>query len=250
MNVECKKAGVDTYRRVKRDKFALLLDTLMPLLHARELAGTIELAFDDRLPGTAEQRSAVATAIMAGIAAGQAQVIFPGGEARVQLTRSTRQPITQRERDRAWAQLRDGKSPKAYAYLSAPQQTMGFAEPIAVLCQSRGVDTVIRSMRERLSDASRKQLDATQPGMLAYFIPEIEDFAGLDQEGGLKALTDDLFRSESRHHVVAIAFLSDYRAVQTSFGEQVSAPMLTLFNGNSLFPNVRQLLESSATVAR
>lgn len=245
INVECKKSAIDSYRRIKRDQFALMLDMLMPLLNARSLAGTVELEFDDRLPSNRTQQQAVASAIVTAVKEGKTQVMFEGGEARVQLKLSTRPLLTRRELEQAWNQLQQDKPVGAYAYLSAPFRETGFTEPITILCQSRRMDRVLRGIRNRLSEASRKQFNSAQPGMLAYFIPEIEDFSLLRNEGGLKVLTDDLFRSEQRQHVVAISFLSDYHATETPFGQHVSAPMLTFFNGNSLFPDVRALLESS-----
>ena len=80
-----------------------------------------------------------------------------------------------------------------------------------------------------------RQLKSSKPGMLACFIPEIDDFQALASESRLQLMTHDLFSDPRRSHLVAVAYCSDTRFVPRSSETSSHYPGLVFRNPNCKF---------------
>ncbi|MDO8784639.1 MAG: hypothetical protein Q7J12_00325 [Syntrophales bacterium] len=85
------------------------------------------------------------------------------------------------------------------------------ADPLEMICRSKGSDRVLKGIRKKLSEAASEQLDTSRPGLLTCYLEGIDDFTELASGSGLQYMTHDLFKSDKRNHIAAVVYSSDHK---------------------------------------
>lgn len=243
LDIECKKIGVDSYKKFRRQDFYTLVDDLVPKLRKRSLCGQISLQLLDSLPWHEPKIRQMTAQIMQKIEAGPMEAIYvmDFGQMTVKLSRPTHQPVDPVSMHRRLTQT---KPPEANAVVISNNRFGYPADPIEVICQSEKADRVLEGVRDKIADACTRQLSADRPGIVYCHIPDVDDLESLANDSGLSQISNNLFLDSSRSHVTAIIFSTDQTLVADSFGRGFKEEKLTFRNLNCRFPEATQFILS------
>ena len=122
------------------------------------------------------------------------------------------------------------KSHKALGVIYAASHKDRPVDPIEMVCQSKEADEILKGIRRKIAKATLSQLDKSRPSLVAFFIPEVDDFQDLSSESGLANMTKSLFDSGKRNHVVAVIYNSDARLSIGPYWKKSYSPALIFRN--------------------
>lgn len=217
-DVECKRIGVDAFRKIRRRDFYHLVEALLPEVSAKGLIGRIDLVLLERLSGNLVKLRSLAQQLLHRIGSGGAKGRFSldCGHVVVEVKEGTNKRVDlQQMQNDLWLR----KPPEAHGAIFARSYQGGPVDPIEMTCRSKKADKVLLGIRRIICEASSKQLNPTKPGLIACYIPEIDDFRGLGTNTGLQLMTNSLFSENKRCNLAAVTYSSDTRMVDTNYGK-------------------------------
>jgi hypothetical protein len=222
-DIECKSIGVDSFRKIGRKDFYYLVEICIKPISDLGLSGLIEIYLDERLPANIEQLKSIADEILRIV---KSKAIKGGQKTSFGSIKTDLKPTEQHVVDlqKEYTDLWQLKPPQAHGVIFAGSSNKGPIDPIKFLCQCNNPDSILSGIRRKLVDGAERQLSPDRPGFIACFIPEIDDFKGLEQNSGLLEMTGSLFKKDKRNHIIAISFSSDIQSIPTNFGIETSSP--------------------------
>jgi hypothetical protein len=239
LDIECKKVGVDSYKKFRRQDFYTLVDDLVPKLRKRSLCGQINLHLFDSLPRHEPKIREITAQIMQKIKAGprEAVHVMDFGRITIKMAQATHLPVDPVAMHR---RLMQTKPPEAHAVVIS-NNLFGYpTDPIEVICQSDKADHVLDGVHDRIAEACTRQLKVGRPGIVFCHIPDVDDLQNLASNSGLLQISNDLFQDSKRSHVAAIVFSSDGVLAQGFLGRGFTEETLTFKNLKCKFPEVAQ----------
>jgi len=233
-DVECKTIGVDTFRRIRRRDFYHFIDILIPKISEMKLTGEIQLTFKNRFPQNISKLQIISDEILKQLGPNSGNVNTSFGDMVFKLSNNNDKSF---DFNKMHKNLLQNKPPHAHAVLKAGNLFGGPVNPIKIICKCELKDDLLTGVRRILGKASKNQLSPEIPGYLACFIPEIDDFAGLDQNSGIQNMTFDLFDKgkTTRTHLAAISYSSDTRFFSMNYGLHSEHPALLFRNAYCRF---------------
>lgn len=240
-DVECKTINVNTFRKIRRQDFYYFVDIIIPAIQEKDLMGNIYLTFNNRLPKDIKKLRAIVVEIVEftvhGSLQGEYKTTF--GEVSLNLTPADNRPVNFGKLEE---ELRANKPHEAHAVIYAKSLHNDPVNPISITCISKKASNVLKGLRKKLGQATLKQLDQSKPGLLACFIPEIDDFAGLERHSGLENMTYDLFakQKKKRDHILAVTYSSEAQYIQKNYGKKSNYPGVVFRNPFCKFDNFSQ----------
>ena len=235
IEVECKHLSVDAGRQVTRKEFSQLCALIDAQLRTQRVMGNIHITLHKRLPKSADQLAGIATEIGSGQLMGTAE-FAPWGRATLELSPANDVAINW---EQSQTQIRQDMGPVGHAMLRAGRLNDQPVNPISMVLHSEKSDEFLMSMYDTMKDAAGRQLSGSRPGLLCIHLPEINDFPGLMDESGLKAVTSFFFSKEHNNHVCAISYSSDTKIVEDATGINFSADALAYKNALCRFPEAK-----------
>lgn len=238
-DVECKRIGVDTFRKIRRRDFYHLVEALLPEVSGKGLIGRIDLVLLERLSGNLVKLRSIAQQLLHRIGSGGVKGRFSldCGHVVLELTeRSSKRVDLQQMQNDLWLR----KPPEAHGAIFARSYHGGPVDPIEMTCRSEKASKVLIGIRRMISEASSKQLDPTKPGLIACYIPEIDDFKGLETNSGLQLMTNTLFSENKRCHLAAVTYSSETKMVDTDYGKISNNQALIFRNPYCKFDAVKK----------
>ncbi|MBI4775136.1 MAG: hypothetical protein HY788_13345 [Deltaproteobacteria bacterium] len=237
LEVECKKLSVDTFRKIKRPDFYHFVDDLVPKISDAGLKGNIEIEFHDKLPSNMQTQEEIITEILDEVDGKpiNRHVHLSCADVDLSLKEKSNDLVDIKQ---MYKQLLVRKPVNAHCVIYLPPGSSSEINPIEIVCKSQRDEDIIGGMRGIISKASKRQLSKKNPGIVACFIPEIESFEGLQNEGALANMSYGLF-DESRAHVAAILYCSDSRLLPEFYGYRSYHPALVFKNPYCRYEEVR-----------
>lgn len=228
-DVECKTIGIDTFRKIRRRDFYFLMDILIPKIQKMKLTGELRLTFKDRMPQNTSKLYIISDEVIKRLETNNKIVDTSFGVMGLELFNNNDRPV---DLVKMQYNLNQRKSPHAHALIIAGDLNDKPVNPIEIICDCEKAVDLLKGIRKKLGKAVRNQLSSERPGFLACFIPEIEDFAGLEIDSGLANMTFDLFckEKERKRHLAAISYSSDERFSPTIYGKTSKHPGLLFRN--------------------
>ena len=231
LEVECKRIGVDAFRKIKRPDFYRLCDYLIPNLKNLKITGEIILLLENDLPRNDDKLRSFSNSILLLIENNNlnGEYEFEGYSVRLRLN-----PVS--------GILLDAKAYMKHFYETVDPTAHGFlflhgikenrSDPVSFIIKSRNSDNIIHGIQKKIKTTVKKQLSGMKSGFVSIFIPEIVDFSGLEKNSGLSKIAQNIFSDQKYNHLVSISFVSDPRYTPTLFGRITDSPALFFNNAN------------------
>jgi hypothetical protein len=234
INIECKRIGLDSFRRIRRTDFYRFADALLPNIEKRNLCGKISVVVDDKLPHTASELTLFVESVLLLV---EQEVPRGGhriGNAHVDLQLVKRGNVIV-DFQQCQNEFMARKPPEAHGVLFTYSCREHAADPVELTVKSQQADEVAKGIYDRVKGAVTRQLPTTGAGFVSIFVPEIEDFSTLAKEGGLREIGNKIFEKPYATHVAAITFVSDSRFTETFYGKHIDSPALIFANPRCRF---------------
>jgi hypothetical protein len=121
------------------------------------------------------------------------------------------------------------KHPYSYLAVFAKEYGNALTNPLVFELKSQSDDHFLRDVFVNLKDANR-QFTGKNSAIICCFVPEVDSFAGLQQESALFRMTASFFQNHARSYVFAVSYSSDPIRTQTNFDVSQSSPAIRLDN--------------------
>jgi hypothetical protein len=95
--------------------------------------------------------------------------------------------------------------------------------------KSKSDDHVVKDIFNNLKDANR-QFTGDNASMIFCFVPEIDSFAGLEQDSALIRMTATFFEKHAKSTVSAVSYSSDSIRTVTPIDVSKSSPAIRIDN--------------------
>jgi len=234
-DVECKTISADSFRKMKRKDFYYMIDYLLPKIEEMGYCGKIELVLNSNLPSDIRELKDICSEIILIIKNGNLGAFnHPCSFGKVTLSLSN---LTKKEVDftNMYKEMLAQKPHEALGVIYAASHKDRPVDPIEMTCKSTKAEEILKGIRRKIAKATLSQLDKSRPSLVAFFIPEIDDFHELSSESGLAYMTESLFYTGKRNHVLAIIYNSDIRLTMGPYWKKSYFPALLFRNPYCIF---------------
>jgi len=229
-DVECKRISADSFRKMKRKDFYYMLDLLLPRIHEMGYFGKIDLLLNSSLPSDIRKLKDICLEIEIFIKDGLLHASkhpCSFGEITLNLINLAKEEIDFMNRHK---EMNARKPHEALGVIYAASYKERPVDPIEMTCRSKKADEILKGIRKKIAKATLSQLDKSRPSLIAFFIPEVDDFQELRSESGLAYMTESLFASGKRNHVIAVIYNSDARLAIGPYWKKAYFPALVFRN--------------------
>ncbi len=230
--VECKRIGLGSYRKIRHNDFYRFCDFLLPVLSRRNLMGTINCVLDGSLPSQIEKQKEVSDSIIEAVQEGNDKVEFDYGELDYELTQANNVIV---DTIKICDELNEKKEKDAFGVVFTDSKSNHPMNPIQFTCRSKQKNKYVKNIFKLIKKAAKEQLDKKMPGLVSVFLPEIDDFTILKDDGGLPAIATAIFSQERFTHVGCIVFNSDSKIDVGLFTITTFSQALTFKNSDCKF---------------
>jgi len=236
--VECKELQIDSYRKIGRKDFAHLANAIIDELRSRNLKGSASILLDNPLNATNAFISQIRLDIRnAFLQISGSSKRYPWGLLTLDVSTASGEVI---DFYRVQREYQNNAPIHAHSMFYARKDSYGQSiDLIHVKCQCATSDQVLIGILSTLQ-AAAKQLANDQPGLICFYIPEIENFSGLENDSALNRMTSELFSSATLNHVAGVMYSSEQRQVKLNDGWQSFAEALIFKNPNCRLPKATQ----------
>lgn len=234
LEVECKRIGVDAFRKIRRPDFYRLCDYILPNLQTLKLTGEIKLVLVDNLPKNDDKLRSISSQILNIIQNNNFNGKFEFEEYSVILRLNPVSGILLN----ANAYMNDfykSIDHSAHGVLFFQGSKNHRCDPVSFIIKSQKSDDLLIGIQKKIKNAIKGQLSGDKSGFVSIFIPEITDFAGLEKNSGIMKIAHNIFSDRNYDHVVSISFVSDSRYTTTISGRVSDSPALFFNNANCRF---------------
>jgi hypothetical protein len=237
-NVECKRISVDASRRIRRKDFYRLAEKVIPKIEDRGFFGIIDIAIEDRLHGSENYLSKLASQISHELSQNRVKGDYeiPSGSLHLDLKPTVGIPIDLYNHfNKMW----ERKPHKALGAIFAKSKSGKFVDPIELTLMCNKSDKVLDGIRDRISKAAKSQLDKSKPGLLACYLEGIDDLTEVANDSGLQVMSSLLLEKESFAHIAAICYSAETRIEKSGIAERFYNQGLIYQNPTCMFEQAR-----------
>jgi len=227
VEVECKSKRADAGRKILRPSFYKLVDDLATPLSAEGYTGKVQIVVPDRMPTKDTWKKQVINAIgkllCSSIIRSQ---LDDGTEITIDLHRLSGIVIPAKK---VFMEAQATKHPYSYLAIFAKEYGKSLTNPLVFELKSQSDDHFLMDVFDDLKDANR-QFTGENAAIICCFVPEVDSFAGLQQESALFRMTASFFERHARPYVFAVSYTSDPIRTQTYIDISKSSPAIRLDN--------------------
>lgn len=234
-NVECKKIGVDTSRKVKREDFNRLIQMVLPEVEKQGYGGNIDIILNGRLDRTHINtlHLDILELIKSKNIKGEFEV--PLGHISLNLNEKSEKIFNVREYNESM--LTDGLH---VAFLSSRRDGDNLIDPIKISLKSKKPDEVLEGIYEKIYEAAKNQLNKSMPGIIVCFLEGVYDLRELSSNSGLQLMTCKLLNKDELSHIARIEYCSEKQIHRFSNNaESYDNQRLSFNNPNCKFETVK-----------
>lgn len=222
-NVECKRISVDIARKIKRRDFYRFADKLVPLVQENGFSGSIDLTLKDRLDSSEKYLNDLCTEIVdkirSGYLRGTHKIQFGLVSLNLKMADGTIIDLNKHLR-----RLFKRKRRRAHGAIFTKSQNMHSADPLEMTITCERADNILEAIKNRLSEAGKRQLDVSKPGLICCYLEGIEDLIELAKDSGLQFMTSNLLSKDNLNHIAAVSYVSEniigrYANTETQFNQ-------------------------------
>jgi hypothetical protein len=121
------------------------------------------------------------------------------------------------------------KYPYSYLAVFAKEYGKVLIDPLVFELRSQVDDSFLFKVFKELKNANR-QFTGKNAALICCFVPEIDSFAGLEQDSALFRMTATFFHKHARSNVFAVIYSSDAIRKTTSIDVTKSSPAIKIDN--------------------
>lgn len=236
-NVECKRISVDIARKIRERDFFRLADKLIPLLYAAELTGRVSIVLNGKLASNDNYLNQVTSEVItvAKRTPTDDSEIFCGSV----VTDLKKANGTKFDPNKSgWLPYKNTPL-DAYGAIFAKPYNNKLIDPVELIISSTQPYYTLKAIEDRIKRA-KNQLNPSVPGLICCLLSGISDLQGLENESGLKNMTNHLLAKNSFGHIVAIGYSSETVVRRDKHGNNLFNNGLVCRNNKSnKFPHMK-----------
>lgn len=236
-DVECKRISVDASRKIRRSDFYRLAEKLVHSIKDLGLAGTLDIALNDRLHSSERHLNQLCNDIISHLKAqgSGGQFVLPFGELSLDL-----KPLTGERHEWAaiYKEMAARKGEAGHGVILAQGTDTIAINPIGMTLISKKSESVLKGIRDVVKDAAVRQFDKTRPGLIVCHLEGMEDLAPLASDSGLQFMSCALLDRPDFSHIAGISYCSDSRFERCYNGSTFSNQALIFRNPKCIFEGV------------
>lgn len=245
--VECKTISPDAGRKVHRGDFLRFADILFGSLKNMGLQGKLGITLKERLESKDSTLDNMASKIIERVQdnkKGSFKLEF--GKIEIDFLEHSDEEM---DFNIMGSKFQEKLHPWAHGIIMALRghKPPYCVNPISIVLQSVRGDEFVKTLKEKLSEAGKKQLSNSKPGLICCFLPEIEDFSKLGKKNNLELLSRELFQKPDLSHIAAILYKSDASISPILEGDFIGNQTLTYYNDSCRFEKVKEYKFSDKT---
>jgi len=227
VEVECKSKRADAGRKILRPAFYRFVDSVATPLSAEGYTGKVQIIVPDRMSTKDAWKKQVANAIIQLLQCTKEQLSLDDGTDITIDLHKLREIVIPAKKVITEAQA--AKHPYSYLAVFAREYGKELTNPLVFELKSRNDDRFLQDVFDNLRDANR-QFTGENAALICCFVPEVDSFAGLQQESALFRMTASFFKNHAKPYVFAVSYSSDPIRAQTYFDVTQSSPAIRLDN--------------------
>jgi len=237
IQVECKKISVDTSIKIRRSDFYKLTDLILPEITQAKLMGKLEIILTPGFMIDDEFLRNIAKQITTFLKKGELKCTETTDDLSVNMDLYPRANIIVNPIE-IWNNFLRVKANGWHGVVLFSDYMGQTVDPIEISLKTEDTGDLLTTIYNTMKDAARFQINKNVPGFISCHLSEIPAFSGLERNSGLSAIAERLFLSEYAKHIVAVAFVSDMRIIESPFAQVSRSPGLFFKNENSSHPDV------------
>jgi len=227
VEVECKSKRADSGRKIHRPDFYKLVDEVAASLSSSGYIGKVNIVVPDRMPIHNTWKKQVATAIDQLLISTVLHTQFNDGtEITIDLHKLGEIVIPA---EKVVVEARKNIHPYSYLAIIAKVYGNWLTNPLIFELKSKSDDRSIKNIFDNLKDANH-QFTGENASMICCFVPEVDSFAGLQQDSALFRMTAKFFKNHAKPYVFAVSYSSNFFRTITPFGISKSSPSISIEN--------------------
>jgi len=227
IEIECKLKKVDTGRKIVRSSFYKLVDKIAKPLSDRRYTGKVKIVVPNRMPTNMEWQNRVSSSVDKLLASVDSRMCLEDDTEITLEVHGLGDIVVPAENTIAKAQ----KTKHPYSYLAVFAKEYGkvLTNPLIFELKSQVDDHFLLNVFDELKEANHK-FSGKNAALICCFVPEIDSFAGLDQNSALFRMTATFFHKHARPNVLAVVYSSDAIRTKTSIDVSKSSPVIKIDN--------------------
>jgi len=239
-NVECKRISVDASRKIRRRDFYRLADKVIPEIEASGYFGVVDLTIDDRLHGNENYLNNLSNQILNEISQNRVTGDFKisQGSLHLDLKPTLGMPVDIYD---CFRKMWERKPHQAHGAIFARSKSNKPVDPVELTLKCNKSDNVLYGIRDRISQASKLQLDKSKPGFIACYLEGIDDLTEVATDSGLQLMSSLLLEKESFAHIAAISYSAETRIEESGMAERFYNQGLIYRNPTCMFEEARDI---------
>lgn len=227
IEIECKLKKVDTGRKVVRSSFYKLVDIIAKPLSDRRYTGKVKIVVPNRMPTNIEWQNRVSSSVEKLLASADSRLCLEDGTEITLDVHELSDLVIPAEKIIAEAQMT--KYPYSYLAVFAKEYGKALTNPLIFELRSQVDDSFLFKVFKEVKKANRK-FTGKNAALICCFVPEIDSFAGLEQDSALFRMTKTFFHKHAKPNVLAVVYSSDAIRTKTSIAVSKSSPAIKLDN--------------------
>jgi len=227
IEIECKLKKTDTGRKIIRSRFYKLVDKVAKPLSDKRYTGKVKIVVPNQMPINIEWQNRVSSSVDKLLASADSQMCLEDGTEITLDVHKLGDLVIPAEKIIAEAQMT--KYPYSYLAVFAKEYGKVLIDPLVFELRSQVDDSFLFKVFKELKQANR-QFTGKNAALICCFVPEIDSFAGLEQDSALFRMTATFFHKHARSNVFAVIYSSDAIRKTTSIDVTKSSPAIKIDN--------------------
>ena len=189
-NVECKRISSDIARKIWRRDFYRFAEILIEGLEKEKVQGSIDIELNDKLKHSNEYLNTLSSQIIDIIRQySKGRSTIPLGEITLNLRAKDGMAIDLKKHH---ANLMKRKPREAHGVIFTNSKNSKPVDPLELTILSKKNDEVLNGIKNKIQDASSKQLPKSMPGIIACFLEDISaiELQELASNSGLQKISN------------------------------------------------------------
>lgn len=206
VEVECKSKQADAGRKISRPNFYRLVDEIAAPLSAAGYTGKVRIIVRDRMPIKDSWKKQVDKAIGQLLSSKTLQIqLGDGTDITIDLHKLGGITIPA---ENIIAEAQKNKYPYSYLAIFAKEYSKSSVNPLIFELKSQTNDHFLQGIFENLKDANH-QFTGDNASIICCFVPEVDSFAGLQQDSELFNMTKVFFKKHAKPFLLAVSYSSN-----------------------------------------
>jgi hypothetical protein len=227
IEVECKAKRADAGRKILRPLFYHFVDELAAPLSKIGYTGKIQIVVPDRMPTESSWKKLVTNAVDQLLSSMDVQLrLEDGTDITIDLHKLDGLIIPA---NKVVLEAQAAKQPYSYLAIFAKEYGKVLVNPLIIELKSQFDDNFITDVFDSLSNANQ-QFSGNNAAIICCFMPEIDSFAGLQQDSALFNMTRTFFQKSPKPYLFAVTYTSDSIRTTTALDISKSSPAIRVDN--------------------